>query len=384
MLPVISPDVIFADFVKELFDSKENDQDDSYRKDALERAVSPAIKKIDFAQVMDLFPQNYSQIIDVFASITRRAPNISNLQVTEGMLPERNAICISMDAAMVSAIGRMANLKTLKVHRFSLSLSELMGLCRNLPSLEILYFKIEPDREPDFDIDNFEQCFGHLEIFQFSPASTDIGLNFRFRRMLTLECISCLPNIRILGDPDGDEHSLDMLPTCLEIHELTNDEWKSRLTHLTLFLDKDVPEDALKKFPNVRNLQILCDFSAIDFDIAGLLRFQQLSELTLLDLNDMGYLEKLLRANGVLLTHLLVSFKPHFPVDSLEVCSLIYEHCSLRLNRLILRNIDSSSLLSERPVLPACDSLQELELEFNTNWYFLHLLAFYILLKILF
>ncbi|CAB3365044.1 Hypothetical predicted protein [Cloeon dipterum] len=343
MPPVFSPDEVFADLVKDLFKNKEN-QDDSYRRDALERAVSPTMKKIDFAQVMDLFPENDPQIIDVFTSITRRASNILILKIKEGMLAERNLNCISMSEEMVNAISEMTNLEILQVGRFSLSLSRLMGLlCRNnLRSLKVLYFKVEPSFEV-IDVEIFSRSFWNLKTFQFSPASNDIRLNDLFRRILTLECISCLSNLRILGDPD-DKRFFNTLPTCLETNNEMAELECSKLTSLMLYLDRNIPENALKKFRFVKHLHI--QWGVEKYDIAGLMKFQRLTRLTFIDLDDLSYLEKFLSSYGVFLVHLLLSFRLPFLVDSLALCS---------------------SALQSEIELPSCNSLKELELEFTTN-----------------
>ncbi|CAB3365037.1 Hypothetical predicted protein [Cloeon dipterum] len=378
MPTVISPDLVFADLVKALFNNEDH-LDDSYIKYALEEAFSPNMTELDFAKVMDLFPENYPQIIDVFTSITSRASNILILKITEGMLAERNFNSMSMDVKMVEAIGRMSKLIILKVQRFYLSFSKLIDLCRKLPWLKILFFKIEP--EPEFevnDIENFEQCFGNLEIFQFTPASNDRRLNSQFQQTLTLECISTLPNLRILGDPD-DKYFVDMLQTCLESNELAGDNnWISKLTHLTLFLGEDVPENALNIFPDVTQLHIWVGNNQENntgYLVTGLLDFQHLSKLTMCELgmNYSHYIKCFLDVYGRRLKHLILNFKS-YPINFVWLFNTICCNNLGSLQELVMCNLDiqpPSMMVDERGCDAAVElgrlsyeSLRELQLEF--------------------
>ncbi|CAB3365041.1 Hypothetical predicted protein [Cloeon dipterum] len=316
---------------------------------------------------MDLFPEENHYVIPyLLQSIASRAKNMSDLQIMDESVTKQQFTLMSMSEEMVSAIAKMTKLKTLRVRHFSISFSSLMELCRMLPSLKTLYFKIEA--EPNFKIDDiqvFQKSFGSLEIFQFSPVSNESKLDEDFRKSLTLQCICYLTNLRIVGDP---ESVVDMLPTCLEINQLTEDEWKSKLTHLTLYLDKHVEENALTKFPDVMLMDIWEDKTNADYMVSGLLQFQHLTQLFMsdLDIYKSDCIVQFLEVYGESLTQLILQFKL-CPIDFVLLFNMICCSSFDSLELLAMRNLDVQPPCDAYPQIGeiSCKSLNELDLEFT-------------------
>ncbi|CAB3387384.1 Hypothetical predicted protein [Cloeon dipterum] len=275
------------------------------------------------------------------------------------IMAERNGIYASMPENLVSEVVKMANLRTLKVRQFSISFSTLVELCGELPRLKNLYFKIETDS--DAKIPNqaaFVRVFGGLEVFQFSLTSNDI----EFRKILTLQCVRCLPNLRLLGDP---KEFVDMLPTLLD-YEASPESGLSKLTHLTINLDRDVL--TLSKFRDVTQLHIKRsgDPRAHQYEKTGLTDFQNLKNLILTDFNrdDMGIF---LFFYGERLTHLTLDFKSTVILNLQSFFEYLFMRCET-LEQLSLRNLDVEMPMAEKNWSFSSNySLKELELEFSNE-----------------
>ncbi|CAB3365040.1 Hypothetical predicted protein [Cloeon dipterum] len=340
--PTLSNDDDTAGLIKKLFASKDEE--------SIEKTIEMLVEnfsnltKINFAKVMDIFPSNDSHSLTmVLLAIASKATNMSDFQIIDESATRQKFTLRSMSEEMVSAIAKMTKLKILKVRHFSISFSSLMELCGMLPSLKILYFKIEA--EPNFkivDLDVFQKSFGHLRKFLFSSVSKDRGVNAQFRQRLTLECISCFPNLRFLGDRGT---FVDMLPTCLEINELTEDEWKSKLRHLALYLDRDVQENVLTKFPDVEQMHIWVENDQLfsGYQLPGLLKFQNLSQLFMSNLgrNFSAYMKRFLEVYGERLTHLVLQFNlKSGPIDLDSFFNMICCSSFHNLNMLVMKNLD--------------------------------------------
>ncbi|CAB3365039.1 Hypothetical predicted protein [Cloeon dipterum] len=308
--PALSPDENFANSIKILFGSSK-DTTIEQKKQILANRCSE-ITKFNFAEVMALFPEDNNLIItDILITIASNAKNMSDFQIIDESATRQKLTVRSMSEEMVCAIAKMTKLKILKIqHYFSISFSLLMELCGMLPSLKKLFFKIEA--EPNFAISNlnvFQKCFGHLEIFQFCPFSNEKRLEADFRESLTLECIRYLPNLILLGDP---EYFVDMLPTCLYYESLANTD-QSKLKYLALRVDQKIPKNALSKFPGVELMHINWvekNQPHLGYDVPELLEFEHLSVLIMSDLGSKYsiYIKKFLMVYGKQLTRLILLF----------------------------------------------------------------------------
>ncbi|CAB3387383.1 Hypothetical predicted protein [Cloeon dipterum] len=345
----------FADHVKKVFENNKLRFQYSWKKTVLEEAISSLLTEIDFALVLSLFPPNSRNIVRILETINSKALRMCVFQI----MAERNGIYASMPENLVSEVVKMANLRTLKVRQFSISFSTLVELCGELPRLKNLYFKIETDS--DAKIPNqaaFVRVFGGLEVFQFSLTSNDI----EFRKILTLQCVRCLPNLRLLGDP---KEFVDMLPTLLD-YEASPESGLSKLTHLTINLDRDVL--TLSKFRDVTQLHIKRsgDPRAHQYEKTGLTDFQNLKNLILTDFNrdDMGIF---LFFYGERLTHLTLDFKSTVILNLQSFFEYLFMRCET-LEQLSLRNLDVEMPMAEKNWSFSSNySLKELELEFSNE-----------------
>ncbi|CAB3365034.1 Hypothetical predicted protein [Cloeon dipterum] len=376
----LSPDEEFDNLVKNLLDCNNIE----YKKQILVKTCSK-LTKINFAKVMDLFPEDeyISNISGVLLAIACNASNISDFQIMEGFFTRQDCNLNSMSEEMVSAIAKMTKLEVLKVRHFSITFFSLMKLCGMLPSLKTLFFKIKA--EPNFkiyDMKDFQKSFGHLEIFQFCPFSNEKRLEADFRESLTLKCILYLPNLIILGDP---EYFVDMLPTLLDYQSLATCK-QSKLSTLTLSVDREIKENALSKFPDVRQLHIKWvenNQPSKGHLVPELLGFQHLTQLVMYDLgtNYSYYLKKFLEVYGKCLTHLVLHFQS-LPIDFVMLFNMICCSSFDNLDLLAMSNLDvqpftvdeNNSVLCQLNCVAhqhfgrvSCESLNHLELEFVFN-----------------
>ncbi|CAB3385134.1 Hypothetical predicted protein [Cloeon dipterum] len=367
----LSPDTIFANLVKKLFETTKT-RFVSYadQKAALLEAISPDLTTVNFAEVIDLFPENHPFVIDVLVTIASRAiNNMKDFQIMEGLTQIPIIYWYSMNEDMVDGIAMMKNLTILKVERFSVSFSSLMHLCGQLPSLKYLYFRI--DSQADFsieDIPTFQKNFGNLEIFEFYPTSSSFDLNNNFQKNLTSECIRWLHNLHLLGDP---ECFVDMMEACMT-NECLFENGESKLTYMTLLVRKDVHQ-ALSTFPNVKHLHTRWESLSLEkFDVSGLLEFPKLSKLTMTCLRYplfAHHIDEFLTAYKKNLTHLILDLNATI-INLKDVFNMIFPRCH-NLQNLNMR--DFQIVLEPKWSMPSCDSLRELELEFsmecNRDWY---------------
>ncbi|CAB3389102.1 Hypothetical predicted protein [Cloeon dipterum] len=369
--PGLSPDTIFANLVKKLFETTKT-RFVSYadQKAALLEAISPDLTTVNFAEVIDLFPENHPFVIDVLVTIASRAVNnMKDFQIMEGLTQIPIIYWYSMNEDMVDGIAMMKNLTILRVERFSVSFSSLMHLCGQLPSLKYLYFRI--DSQADFsieDIPTFQKNFGNLEIFEFYPTSSSFDLNNNFQKNLTSECIRWLHNLHLLGDP---ECFVDMMEACMT-NECLFENGESKLTYMTLLVRKDVHQ-ALSTFPNVKHLHTRWESLSLEkFDVSGLLEFPKLSKLTMTCLRYplfAHHIDEFLTAYKKNLTHLILDLNATI-INLKDVFNMIFPRCH-NLQNLNMR--DFQIVLEPKWSMPSCDSLRELELEFsmecNRDWY---------------
>ncbi|CAB3385131.1 Hypothetical predicted protein [Cloeon dipterum] len=358
-----SPDTIFANLVKKLFETTKT-RFVSYadQKAALLEAISPDLTKVNFAEIIDLFPEHHPFVIDVLVTIASWAVNnMKDFQIMEGLTPIPIIYWYSMNEDMVDGIAMLKNLTILKVERFSISFSSLTHLCGQLPSLKNLFFRI--DSQADFSIEdfpNFKRNFGNLDIFQFNPTSNDCDLNDDFRTNLTSECILGLPNLQLLGDPD---RFVDMMEAC-KTNERLFENGESKLTYMTLLVRKDFHQ-ALSTFPNVEHLHIRWESLSIEkLDVSGLLRFPKLSRLTMICLRYplfAHHIDEFLDAYKKNLTHLILEFNATI-INLKDVYKMIFPRCR-KLQQFVLRDFQIKFL--PKWSIPSCDSLRELELEFS-------------------
>ncbi|CAB3387152.1 Hypothetical predicted protein [Cloeon dipterum] len=250
------------------------------------------------------------------------------------------------------SIGNCRALTELQIHSYSFFIKCVTAMCKNLKSLKLLDVKIQYEKldvftRPFLELNvsdvkfrqNFKDVFKNLEIFRFTslPRMTkrkrDPHSAYELQRKLMRFCMSLLPSIKYLGDPNLFTDMSEAV-----IHQAGN----SWLEVMTIKMNAPEPFDVedFSKFRSVKSLSIMfhdMDYPPVNPNLHSLRTLLcPISTLCLTDLHTCAYLEFLLYHFGSGLKQLRLSLN-NAKISTLRL-ALIYFTCP-DLEELEIRNM---------------------------------------------
>ncbi|CAB3375061.1 Hypothetical predicted protein [Cloeon dipterum] len=217
--------------------------DSAHVKLILSLLITSKTKSFSFDRINDLYSSNPSFVIEVIELVLDKAKKLKAIKKEGEDLPNPPLL----QPEILYEISKLRKLKALEICSFGFILSELMYMCREMPSLRKIYVRIAAQssksmQSPEF-LTTFKKSFRQLSEFRFTSFWTCA----EFIKSLTFCCIKNLPNLEAAGSPDV---FLDMIQACRDQKK------KSRIRHLDFSISnlRELESVSLKKFPRVRSL----------------------------------------------------------------------------------------------------------------------------------